>query len=91
MIYVNVDSPNLGFPYFNVLGEAQCKNTLYMSTLITPLDLSMQTTMFSHFPTYFQSSGIFVFFWLSFGLFVFLFRTCPLVSIKQCVAPNSVK
>ena len=24
-IYVNVDSPNLGFPYFNFLGEAQCK------------------------------------------------------------------
>ena len=24
-IYVNVDSPNLGFPYFNILGEAQCK------------------------------------------------------------------
>ena len=23
--YVNVDSPNLGFPYFNFLGEAQCK------------------------------------------------------------------
>ena len=27
-IYVNVDSPNPGFPYF--LGEAQCKNTLYV-------------------------------------------------------------
>ena len=26
-IYVNVDSPNLGFPYFNFLGEAQCKTT----------------------------------------------------------------
>ena len=25
MIYVNVDSPNLGFPYFNFLGGAQCK------------------------------------------------------------------
>ena len=25
MIYVSVDSPNLGFPYFNFLGEAQCK------------------------------------------------------------------
>ena len=24
-IYVNVDSPNLGFPYLNFLGEAQCK------------------------------------------------------------------
>ena len=23
--YVNVDSPNLGFPYFNFLGEAQSK------------------------------------------------------------------
>ena len=30
-IYVNVDSPDLGFPYFNFLGEAQCKiNTLYL-------------------------------------------------------------
>ena len=26
-IYVNVDSPNLGFPYFNFLGEAQYKKT----------------------------------------------------------------
>ena len=26
-IYVNLDSPNLGFPYFNFLGEAQCKKT----------------------------------------------------------------
>ena len=26
-IYVNVDSPNLGFPYFSFLGEAQCKKT----------------------------------------------------------------
>ena len=26
-IYVNVDSPNLGFTYFNILGEAQCKKT----------------------------------------------------------------
>ena len=26
-IYVNVDSPNLGFPYFNFLGEVQCKKT----------------------------------------------------------------
>ena len=24
-IYVNVDSPNQGFPYLNFLGEAQCK------------------------------------------------------------------
>ena len=24
-IYVYVDSPNLGFPYVNILGEAQCK------------------------------------------------------------------
>ena len=68
MIYVNVESPNLGFPYFNFLGEAQCKNTLYMSTLITPLDLSMQTTMFSHFPTYFQPSG------MEFGLLANKFR-----------------
>ena len=26
-IYVNVDSPNLGFSYFNFLGEAQSKKT----------------------------------------------------------------
>ena len=30
LIYVNVDSPNLGFPYFNFLGGYQWeKNTLY--------------------------------------------------------------
>ena len=29
-LYVNVDSPNIGFPYFNFLGEVQWrKNTLY--------------------------------------------------------------
>ena len=29
-IYVNVDSPNLGFPYFNFLGgTSEEKNTLY--------------------------------------------------------------
>ena len=27
--YVNVDSPNLGFPYFNFLREYQWKNSLY--------------------------------------------------------------
>ena len=27
-IYVNVDSPNLGFTYFNFLGGYQLKNTL---------------------------------------------------------------
>ena len=27
LINVNVDSPNLGFPYFNCLGEVQCKKT----------------------------------------------------------------
>ena len=27
MIYVNVDSPNLGFTYFNFLGEVKCNNT----------------------------------------------------------------
>ena len=32
-IYVNVDSPNLGFPYFNFLGEAQCKKTPCMCLL----------------------------------------------------------
>ena len=26
-IYVNLDSPNLGSPYFNILVEAQCKKT----------------------------------------------------------------
>ena len=30
MIYVNVDSPNLDFPYFNVFGEAKCKKNLYL-------------------------------------------------------------
>ena len=29
-IYVNVDSPDLGFPYFNFLGGYQLKNTLYI-------------------------------------------------------------
>ena len=29
--YVNVDSPNLGFPYFNFLGGYQWKNTLYVA------------------------------------------------------------
>ena len=28
-IYVNVETPNIGFPYFKFLGEAQCKKTLY--------------------------------------------------------------
>ena len=33
-IYVNVDSPNLGSPYFKFLGEAQWKqNTLYIMYL----------------------------------------------------------
>ena len=31
-IYVNVDSPNLGFPYFNFLGGTSEKITLYMFT-----------------------------------------------------------
>ena len=31
-IYVNVDTPNLGFPFFNFLGGYQLKkNTLYES------------------------------------------------------------
>ena len=29
-IYVAVDSPNLGFPYFNFLRGYQLKNTLYV-------------------------------------------------------------
>ena len=33
MICVNVDSPNLGLPYFNFLGEGQWKNTLASSGL----------------------------------------------------------
>ena len=34
LIYVNVDSPNLGFPYFNFLeGVPVKKNTLYHITL----------------------------------------------------------
>ena len=33
-IYVNVDSPNLGFSYFNFLGEAQCKITPCISWLV---------------------------------------------------------
>ena len=28
-VYVNVDSPNLGFPYFNFLGGTSEKNTMY--------------------------------------------------------------
>ena len=40
MIYVNVDSPNLGFPYFNFLGEAQCKKTpcIYSFYFIEPME-----------------------------------------------------
>ena len=26
-MYVNIDSPNLGFTYFNFLGEVKCNNT----------------------------------------------------------------
>ena len=34
LIYVNVDSPNLGFPFFNILGGCQWrKNTLYQIIL----------------------------------------------------------
>ena len=42
MIYVNVESPNLGFPYFNFFWEAQCKKTpciwllLVQKTLCSP-------------------------------------------------------
>ena len=32
-IYVNIDSPNLGFPYFNFLGGYELKNTLYITRL----------------------------------------------------------
>ena len=39
-IYVNVDSPNLGSPYFNILGEAQCKkHPVYECCYILPLFL----------------------------------------------------
>ena len=34
-IYVNVDSPKLGFPYFNFSGEAQCKKHPVFSRVIT--------------------------------------------------------
>ena len=35
LIYVNVDSPNLGFTYFNLLGGYQLKkNTLYIVPLL---------------------------------------------------------
>ena len=41
-IYVNVDSPNLGFPYFNFLGEAQWKQARkprsYASLKLCPLN-----------------------------------------------------
>ena len=41
MIYVNVDSPNLGFPYFNFLGEAQCRKHPVSSSTSSS---SLQTT-----------------------------------------------
>ena len=34
-IYVNVDSPNLGFTYFNFSGEAQCKKTPCITNQLT--------------------------------------------------------
>ena len=32
-LYVNVDSPNLGFPYFNYSGGTSEKNTLYFTAM----------------------------------------------------------
>ena len=42
-IYVNVDSPYLGFPYFKVFGEAQCKKTpcICMFIIYCPLSESL--------------------------------------------------
>ena len=46
-IYVNVDSPNLGFPYFNFIGEAQCKkNTLYKSIYIGEVQVQKFLVLF---------------------------------------------
>ena len=43
-IYVNVDSPNLGIPYFNFLGGTSEKNTLYhvYSEINMPLTISIK-------------------------------------------------
>ena len=35
-IYVNVDSPNLGFPYFNFLGAHQTQKNVYFETNMCP-------------------------------------------------------
>ena len=43
-IYVNVDSPNLGFPYFNFLGEAQCKKTPCIWVCTVPQILQLVPT-----------------------------------------------
>ena len=41
-IYVNVDSPNIGCPYLNFLGEGQWKkNTLYVCMYVAPQKCTM--------------------------------------------------
>ena len=57
-IYVNVDSPNLSFPYFNFLGGYQWKkNTLYVPTpyiaaeIVKGFELSALTAKQSQFQT----------------------------------------
>ena len=45
-IYVNVDSPNLGFPYFNFLGGYQLKNHL----VYTGFNTFVQSVFFTGTP-----------------------------------------
>ena len=40
--YVNVDSPNLGFPYFNFLGEARCKKKPCMIVSIISITAQLE-------------------------------------------------
>ena len=44
-IYVNVDTPNLGFPYFNFLGGYQLKKTPCTYIKLSLLDLIPQTNL----------------------------------------------
>ena len=44
-IYVNVDSPNLGFPYINFLGEAQCKNNRNVDNISVNRLASLKATL----------------------------------------------
>ena len=44
LIYVNVDSPNLGFPYFNFLGGYQLKkHPVYIEFLLGPMPQCVTT------------------------------------------------